>query len=256
MAINKITSPLSTGPSVFAVPVINQLAALLNCFNKSAIIKNGYILKGSLFCIGGTMYIADDDTAITGTASDYVAITANGNTATAAYVSSLSSVAWNAAYHNYYDTAGVLYLFDESDAINDGYITTRYYIPTPTGEPNKFTAGDYLEEQFSSITATPGYTTSYAGAGSVISKRAGKIRVKFYLSTTASSSVVFTAFGKIYVDGVAAGTEHSVSAGDTGYFTDDITVAEGSSIALYVKGSSTSYYAQGRIMALYCGFRT
>jgi hypothetical protein len=256
MAINKITAPLETSPSVFASPVINQLAALLDCYNKGAVIQSGKILKGSLFCIGGSMYLADSDTAISGTASNYVAITASGDTATVAYVSSLSSVTWNGIYHGYFDTAGVLYLFDESDAINDGYITTRYYIPTPTGEPNKFTAGDYLEEQFRAVFANPGQTTTYTSAGSVIAKRAGKIRVKSYLATSAPSTVVFTAYSKIYVDGVAVGSEHSVSRESSSVFSDDVTVSEGSIISIYVKGSTTDYYAIGYIKGLYCGFRT
>ena len=121
MAINKITAPLSTGPSVFAAPVIAQLAALLTLASNVKRASGGYILKGALFNIGGTMYMADSDTAISGTPSDYVAITASGDIATATYATDVSDVSWNGSYQGCFDTSGVLYIAEDQYGINPVY---------------------------------------------------------------------------------------------------------------------------------------
>jgi len=126
MAINKITAGLADGPSVFATPVINQLAALLTLSGEAKRYADGYIMKGALFNIGGTMYMADSDTAISGSASDYIAITASGDIATASYVSSLSGVSWDGAYNGWFDASGTLYIFDEVLAKDNGDISEIY----------------------------------------------------------------------------------------------------------------------------------
>ena len=110
MAINKITAPLSTGPSVFAAPVINQLAALLTDCNHGTRVSGGYVKAGSLWNIGGTMFLADSDTAITGTRSSSttgIKFTVSGSTATASY--GTDTPTWNAAHQGYYDTDGNYY---------------------------------------------------------------------------------------------------------------------------------------------------
>lgn len=121
MAINKITAPLSTGPSVFAAPVINQLAALLTDCNHTKRASGGYILKGALFNIGGSMFLADSDTAISGTSSNYVKIIASGNTATAAYTTSVANVSWNGAYQGCFDNDGALYIAENQYGIRPIY---------------------------------------------------------------------------------------------------------------------------------------
>ena len=150
--INKITAPLSTGPSVFAQPVINHLAIFLNTHSQRAVVKNGYVLKGTVLSIGGTMYYADSNTAISGTESNYIKITVSGDTASAEYVSSLpTTIAFNGTYSGYYDGDSNLYLFDESDAINDGYITDRYYTVPPTFESPDYTAGSIIVNSASGL---------------------------------------------------------------------------------------------------------
>jgi hypothetical protein len=115
MAINKIASPLSDSPSVFAAPVVNQLLALAIDCNHGARVSGGYIKKGSLWNIGGQMFIADSDTAISGTRSaSTVAIkfSVSGNMATALYVDSTNSAVWNGSYQGYYDTSGNMYFYE------------------------------------------------------------------------------------------------------------------------------------------------
>ena len=113
MAINKIAAPLSTSPSVFAAPVVNQLLALSMASEKHARIVNGYVRKGSMFCILGDLFVADSDTLISGTESGSVAVifTVSGNAATAAYTTS-NDATWNGAYQGYYDSSNKLYIYD------------------------------------------------------------------------------------------------------------------------------------------------
>ena len=110
MAINKITAPLSTGPSVFAQPVLNQLAALLTDCNHGTRVSGGYVKAGSLWNIGGAMFLADSNTAITGTRSPSttgIKFTVSGSTATASY--GTDTPTWNASYQGYYDGSGNYY---------------------------------------------------------------------------------------------------------------------------------------------------
>jgi len=136
MAINKKTTPLST-PDNFASPVINQLAALLTVASNTKRASGGYILKGALFNIGGSMFMADSDTAISGTTSDYIKLTVSGDTATAAYVTNISGVSWNGAYQGCFDSSGNLYITDEQYGIHPPY-TVLSGSGTYTVPPNVF----------------------------------------------------------------------------------------------------------------------
>jgi len=71
------------------------------------------IKQGTRIMIGGSVYLADADTTITGTPSDYVKITPSGATASAAYVSSLTGVSWNSVWNFWEDISGNAYLFNE-----------------------------------------------------------------------------------------------------------------------------------------------
>jgi len=83
-------------------------------------IVGGNIVRGSVFQLGGTVYLATSDTAIGGVASDYVKLTpsGDGSTCSADYVASLAGVSWNDAYNGYYDVGGNLYVFDEFQAFH------------------------------------------------------------------------------------------------------------------------------------------
>lgn len=94
--------------------------------NAPPVITGAYVKRGSAVCVGGQWYVATTDTAITGTASDYVRLTVSGDTLTAAYASSLSSVSWNHEWSGWYDTTGRYYLFDEIKAFSVGAITKIY----------------------------------------------------------------------------------------------------------------------------------
>lgn len=118
MAIIKITSPLATAPNVFASPVINQLLALAVDCNHGYRIGGGVVKKGSLWNIGGVMFIADADTPINGsknqglsTCAMAIKFTVSGDTATASYVNDLTGVTWNGEYQGYYDASGNMYYY-------------------------------------------------------------------------------------------------------------------------------------------------
>jgi hypothetical protein len=87
------------------------------------------IMSGRVFLIGGVLYKSTSDTAITGTASNYVKVTPSGATASAAFAASLSGVAWNHEYGGYYDGGGALVIFDEARALYDGAIAQAYTVP-------------------------------------------------------------------------------------------------------------------------------
>lgn len=118
MAIIKIGAPLATAPNVFATPVINQLLALAVDCNHGYRIGGGVVKKGSLWNIGGAMYIADSDTAILGSKNQglpncamAIKFSVSGNEATATYVSDLTGVSWNGEYQGNYDASGNMYYY-------------------------------------------------------------------------------------------------------------------------------------------------
>ena len=126
MAINKITAGLASGPGAFAQPVLNQLQTLVNSSDNSQRWFDGYVRKGARFNIGGSLFLADENTAITGTESDYVKLTVSGTVATPSYSPGLTGVSWNSEYNGYYDSSDNLYIFDELKAYNAGTISTTY----------------------------------------------------------------------------------------------------------------------------------
>lgn len=131
MAINKILNPSSTPTAVSDYQAQNNIiAALLLKTGLSAIVSGSNIVSGAVFNLGGSTYKADADTAITGSASDYVKITPSGATASASYVSSLTGVSWNAGYQGYYDGSGNLYIFDEFKAYKAGVIADYHFEDT------------------------------------------------------------------------------------------------------------------------------
>lgn len=127
MAIDKLTSPqaIPSGSSdwVAAVSLIEK--AYSNYENGLRIDYSGnLVLAGSIFQVGGSIYIATSDTSITGTPSDYVKLTVSGSNLIPSYVASLSGVSWNATYRGYYDGSGNLYVFDEMKDRFDEDIST------------------------------------------------------------------------------------------------------------------------------------
>jgi len=92
-----------------------------------ALIVNGStIMKGSAVNIGGAWYVAGADTAITGSASEYVKLTVSGSSVAAVFVADLTGVNWNKTWNGWYDALGNYYLFDEVKAYGAGLISTMH----------------------------------------------------------------------------------------------------------------------------------
>jgi len=114
MAINLFTAPLATSPAVFASPVVSELALLVRNIDHQNRFKYGFVRKGAMFNIGGSLFVADSDTAISGTYSGFIKLTVSGTTATASYVSGSPSVTWDDENNGFYDGSGNYYAFDDS----------------------------------------------------------------------------------------------------------------------------------------------
>lgn len=139
MALNLITAPTPSAPSGLAdyVAQNNLLEAGFLNINSPLQVISGNIPESAVFQIGGAIYRADSDTAISGVASDYVKITPSGATASAAYVANLTGVSWNSDYNGYYDVSGNLYIFHEGLALVAGEISTvfgRYAMQLANGD--------------------------------------------------------------------------------------------------------------------------
>lgn len=91
--------------------------------NSPARISGSNIVRGSVVFFAGAWYVADSDTAITGSPSNYVQLTNTAGTVSAAFVSSLDGVTFNRTWNGWYDSASRLYLFDEVAAYATGQIT-------------------------------------------------------------------------------------------------------------------------------------
>jgi len=98
------------------------------------------IKRGSIVYYAGAWYVTDADTAITGTASDYVMLTNTAGVITASFVSSISTVSFNRTWNGWYDSSMRLFIFDEVKAFGDGAITELASMTTwrPNNELSKF----------------------------------------------------------------------------------------------------------------------
>lgn len=143
-------------------------------------IVNDDIVKGTVIQLGGTVYVATSDTAITGVSSDYVKLTPSGDGSTVApsYVADLTGVTWNQAFNGYYDVNGNMYLFNETIALINGEISAvkKKYIQQDengnVGIANNLTVKNdvifptdkVLFDAINKITFTDGYYDLGAGA--------------------------------------------------------------------------------------------
>lgn len=118
MAINLITAPSAVPAAVADYEQQNALiAALALAAQGAARVVGSNIVKGAVFLVGGSVYLAATDTAISGAASDYVKLTITGTTLVPSYVADLTGVTWSSTWNGYYDAGGNLYEFDELKAI-------------------------------------------------------------------------------------------------------------------------------------------
>ncbi len=233
------------------------------------------IVQGSVFYVGGSIYLASANESITDTESEYVKLTVSedGLTLTASYVADLTGVSWNSEYSGYYDDDGNLYVFDEIKAVDDGELeyTRKEYSPLGEINPSWFPAfiaalGDGWLAKFAAEGGSPsGATASSVPAGNAIDRYFATdtgpipitsftyVKVRSFLCPIAGAvSLTWTlvrtgagedgtAYGRIYVNGVARGPEQS-----TNFATGEKTITEtisgivaGDTIEVWLKASET-----------------
>ena len=127
MAINRVPFPTTPNPVAGDWGLINTLLGkAFQNINSPLQVDGSNIPQGATFNIGGIIYHAASDTAITGSTSDYVKLTPNsgdsGATCDAAFIANLTGVAWNKVYNGYY-SSGNLIIFDEIKAIIAGTLS-------------------------------------------------------------------------------------------------------------------------------------
>jgi hypothetical protein len=127
MAINRVQEPANPPTAIGDwTKIIAEMRAVALGIEMPLRVIGSNIVKGAVFQIGGTLYLADADTAISGSASNYVKITpsGDGSVCTASFVSSLTGVVWNSTYCGWYDTGSPasFYEFDEGKAFTAGQI--------------------------------------------------------------------------------------------------------------------------------------
>lgn len=119
-----------------------------------------------------------------------------------------------------------------SDPTADNEATRKLYVDTRFAATEIYATDDLRDsadtERISSVSA---YTKKKEIQ---INERGGTIRVKFDLKFTTHGSGTDDCKGKIYVNGIAVGTEHSGNEGTYTTFTDDITVVTGDLVQLYI----------------------
>ena len=127
MSIDLVTAPATTPSAVGDYTAQNNLiAALALAAQGAARVVGSNVVKGAVFLVGGSVYLAAADTSISGAASDYVKLTITGTTLVPSFVSSLAGVTWSSTWNGYYDASGNLYEFDEAKAYIEGIISTIY----------------------------------------------------------------------------------------------------------------------------------
>lgn len=126
------------------------------------------------------------------------------------------------------------------------------------GKTTTFTISDnsIIADKFVNV-ATGGYlltsptdwsgvnTTSYTKKQEIIIGREGTYKVRMWLKSS------ITTYGRIYVNGVARGTERSTTNPDGVYWDENITVNNGDRIELYIKGSTTGLVSIAGRLELY-----
>ena len=103
---------------------INNVLQAIGLDTSSPLRIGSTIPRGSVIFFAGAWYVADSDTAITGSGTNYVRLTNTSSGVTAEFVSSLSGVTFNKTWNGWYDSSMRLYLFDEVLAFANGAVTS------------------------------------------------------------------------------------------------------------------------------------
>lgn len=258
MPINKIVSPSEAPTSIDDWVAMKDIQeALLLAVQGAARVVGSNIVKGAIFLVGGSVYMAGADTAISGTASDYVKLTiaVDGLTLTPSFVDDLTGVSWSSTWNGYYDVSGNLYEFDELKALAGAAIAAAslraiggknlaagwaaaLIVALGTGwgaaiaqVRTYFAGANYLYRANLNESKTSNSTTYITSGVLWRMFRSGTVTVSFrlYRNTTG------TAYARIYKNGVAVGTERSATSATV--FDENIAVNQGDILEIFFKTS-------------------
>ena len=109
---------------------------------------------------------------------------------------------------------------------------------TITSGPGDYEAGDYLIAPPTSMVEFGGLITDYTKKIEIVLPRAGTLRIKFWLFYDAGGAS--TTYGKIYRNGIAVGTERSISSTMTEFSEDISGWSSGDLLQIYVKKTGDS----------------
>lgn len=102
----------------------------------------------------------------------------------------------------------------------------------------EFSAGDYILARSDDDASTT--STSYTKVKEIVAARAGTFRIKFNL-TAFQDGGSNHGYGKIYVNGIAVGTERHVNFGANTQFSEDISgIAKGDLVQVYAHITSAT----------------
>lgn len=185
--------------------------------------------RGAVVFFAGAWYIADADTAISGTASKYVKITNTAGVLSLSFVADITGVTWNKQYQGYYDALGNMYLFDEIIAYGDGVIDTLYTVVNTRVSQEFSKIISNISTNYKRLLRPTGKTILTVGSGTY-TVPAGVYNIEVFLQGPGQTG--FTGgVGGIYGRGGASGaTLHKV-----------IDVTPGQTIAWLVSASTTTF---------------
>lgn len=213
------------------------------------------IAEGSKVEIGGALFEFSANESITGWASianssdAYIKLTVSGSSVTASFTTSAPS--WDTAKQGWYSGSDRYVFYLRKDG--SGNYADKAILPDA---PHRqldgarmtlpFYVGTGAEQNYSSDVQASTPSTSYVQLKELVVPFSGTVNVYFEVGSTASA---YTAYGRIYKNGVAVGTERT---GDTtpDSYTEDIAVTRGDKLQLYAK-----IQAGGTASALVQNFR-
>jgi len=230
MALVLIPGPDNAPSTVADWDKINDVLQTIGLdINKPTQIKEGYIQRGSVLFFAGAWYVADSDTAISGSATGYVRLTNNAGVVTAAFVPSLSGVTFNRTWNGWYDSSLRLYLFDEMKALAAGAITElatmREWRPKTNWAKalTRDLSNEMLDKLFSMVTPV---TLTGSGTWTV---PAGVYYINVHVRGPGS-------------DGTAGGNTYGGAGGNAGQvITESLRVVPGQEIT-YSVGATTTVF--------------
>lgn len=184
--------------------------------------------RGAVVFFAGSWYMADADTAISGTASKYVKITNIAGVLSLSFVADITGVTWNKQYQGYYDALGNMYLFDEVIAYGDGVIDTLYTVVNTRLSQEFSKVISNISTNYRRLLRPTGKTILTAGSGTY-TVPAGVYNIEVFMIGPGATGGT----GALYSNGIGG-------ASGASYHTV-IDVTPGQAIAWLVSSTTTTF---------------